>query len=49
MLPSCIQVASHIVASGESVVANNARCTDLVKHVAYIERLLHQLQSAMAR
>ena len=48
-LPSCIQLASSIVASGEYVVANNARCTDLVQHVAFIERLLHQLQIFMAR
>jgi hypothetical protein len=49
MLPTCIQLASRIIAAGESVVANNARCTDLVQHVSFIERLLHRLQSAMAR
>jgi hypothetical protein len=49
MLPTCIQLASRIIAAGENVVANNARCTDLVQHVAFIERLLHRLQSALAR
>jgi hypothetical protein len=49
MLPTCIQLASRIVSAGESVVANNARCTDLVQHVAFIEQLLHRLQAAMAR
>jgi hypothetical protein len=49
MLPSCIQLASRIIDAGENVVANNARCTDLVQHVSFIDRLLHRLQSAMAR
>jgi hypothetical protein len=49
MLPTCIQLATRIIAAGESVVANNARCTDLVQHVSFIDCLLHRLQSAMAR
>jgi hypothetical protein len=49
MLPSCMQLASRIMDAGESVVANNARCTDLVQHVSFIDSLLHRLQSAMAR
>jgi hypothetical protein len=49
VLPSCMKLASRIVAAGENVVANNARCTDLVQQVAFIERLLQQLQVSMAR
>jgi hypothetical protein len=49
VLPSCMQLASRIMDAGESVVANNARCTDLVQHVSFIDSLLHRLQSAMAR
>jgi hypothetical protein len=44
-LPKCIDLAAAIVAAGERVVANNARCSQLVSRITAMQPLLVKLQA----
>jgi hypothetical protein len=48
MLPQCIELASSIIAAGERVVANNARCSYLVARITAMQPLLLKMQAGQA-
>jgi hypothetical protein len=43
VLPQCIHLAQTIIASGERVVANHARCSAIIARITALLPLLHSL------